>query len=161
MSWTVLGVDVSTKAVDLVELDGGGGWCPHTLELLAKTDISQARRMARTLEVVEEWALHHRGRYTIVYVERPTGKHPSPLLTMTAGVVALGLERVLGDGNVHLVPITQWKLRAIGKGNASKEGVMAWARERYGYEGDRQDTADALGIAAAAAHDLRRAPHAC
>lgn len=47
----------------------------------------------------------------------------------------------------------EWKHDAIGRGNASKEDVMAWARGRGALEVwlERQDAADAMGIAVSAA----------
>jgi Holliday junction resolvasome RuvABC endonuclease subunit len=104
---------------------------------------------ARCLTVSQAWAQHFPP--VAVYVERPTGKHASPILTMAAGATLMGFSDGLADVFDHpvrafLCAVSEWKKPVIGNGNASKELVMAWARGR-GYDGDRQDAADALAIA--------------
>jgi Holliday junction resolvasome RuvABC endonuclease subunit len=47
------------------------------------------------------------------------------------------------------VAVPTWKKEAMGKGNARKPEIMAWARAN-GYRGALQDAADAWGIATAA-----------
>lgn len=58
---------------------------------------------------------------------------------------------------VHFVVVSEWKKRVIGNGNASKAVVLAWARALR-YDGERQDPADALAIAAFAAWRQAAAP---
>lgn len=44
---------------------------------------------------------------------------------------------------------TEWKLDTVGKGNASKDEVRAWAEHTVGHRISSQDACDAIGIAIA------------
>jgi Holliday junction resolvasome RuvABC endonuclease subunit len=46
--------------------------------------------------------------------------------------------------------ISTWKARAVGKGNADKQGVMRGLRTFYGIDVTNEDEADAIGVLLAA-----------
>ena len=70
------------------------------------------------------------------------------------GITAGALSVTLNQHNVRniFVPSARWKKEVVGKGNAKKEEVMAWAVERWpDQEFKTQDQADALAMAVYAA----------
>jgi Holliday junction resolvasome RuvABC endonuclease subunit len=84
---------------------------------------------------------------TSILVEQPSGRFVNLSLSYAAGVIIRSAEKYL-PGRVATVPSPQWK-KAIGlKGNAGKPETMAYA-QRFGYEGDIEDEADAICIARA------------
>lgn len=84
-----------------------------------------------------------------VVMEQPTGRFPNPRLMMATGVIAATVGTVLALP-VNLIAVASWR-KAIGVGGgASKEQVVAWARER-GWGTDVVDQAEALGVAVAGA----------
>ena len=54
----------------------------------------------------------------------------------------------LQDFNVKVVDNTKWKKEILGKGNAKKPEIMAYAKEKWGDIFPEQDFADAACIAA-------------
>jgi Holliday junction resolvasome RuvABC endonuclease subunit len=151
----VWGVDVSTKSIDVAILCGDGSWQTNAIMVYDQTVATS--KHGRRLNIIRErcattaaaWAQHFPP--IAVYVERPTGAHPKPILTMAAGAALMGFEEGLREAFAHpvtcfLVAVSEWKKPIVGNGNASKEMVLARARE-LGYEGERQDPADALCIA--------------
>lgn len=155
----VWGIDVSTKQADVCALNTDGRWY---IDTWSWPPSGGPERLSLIWQEVahgaEKFAEGHPP--TMVYVELPTGSHPSPPLMMAAGAVAGATHLALCDlyehpVSVHFVAVSAWKKHAIGHGNASKDQVMRWARSR-GYEGS-QDGADALAIATYSALDLARA----
>jgi Holliday junction resolvasome RuvABC endonuclease subunit len=66
------------------------------------------------------------------------------------GITAGAISVTLNQHNVRntFAPSASWKLGAIGRGNAKKEDVMAWAKETWpDQEFKTQDQADALAMA--------------
>lgn len=70
------------------------------------------------------------------------------------GITAGAISGILGQHNVGscFVPSARWKKEVVGKGNATKEDVMAWAVATWPDEPIKtQDHADALAMAVYAA----------
>lgn len=82
-----------------------------------------------------------------VWVEQASGRFQAPQLLYAIGVIQAALAETL-PCPVWTVPSSAWKKRSVGRGNASKEQIAAWA-ESSGYEFEGQDEADAIGIAVA------------
>lgn len=82
-----------------------------------------------------------------VWVEQPTGRFPNLQLTYAAGVVQAALFETLACP-VWTIPVSTWKQRTVGKGNATKQDVFVWATRRQSAISN-QDEADAYCIAAA------------
>jgi Holliday junction resolvasome RuvABC endonuclease subunit len=71
---------------------------------------------------------------------------------MACGAVLTGLHYRLVSAfdfpvAIHTVAVSEWKKAVVGNGNAAKELVLTHSRS-LGYNGERQDEADALCIAA-------------
>lgn len=158
------GVDVGLNSTAICALGGqtpqlvapraGEGTLPERLD----------RLMAETERVAGQLCADYPP--IAVCVERPTGRYPSPHLSYATASVLLGLHRALKDRfaypvSVILVAITEWKKKAIGRGNASKDEVMEWAVSTWPQLDDMtQDDADALGIATYGLASLETAPPA-
>jgi len=88
------------------------------------------------------------------FIEEPLvgrGVRSSLQLAQMAGALIYSLgQRNLG-AFTELVPVSRWKGRTVGKGNASKEDVKDWLKSTHpGYAaacGDSQDLIDATCIA--------------
>jgi Holliday junction resolvasome RuvABC endonuclease subunit len=148
------GLDCSTKCIALCVYDGDR--FEHWPTIRFQPVHKGAQRLAHAHALLTPW-LFDASHWTppdAVFVEQPAGKFPKPTLEHMVGVVLMTVAEVT-TAPVLTLPVPQWKHMSIGKGNASKEQLMEWARER-GYEGDSQDEADALGIAVAGHHILER-----
>lgn len=152
------GVDISTKRVAIAAWNGqqaawtvveippdrrGGGMIPPDAGWVATKVTAAAIRFARSYPPLIAW------------VEQPSGRFPNPRLLYVAGATIGALQeglRVLYRAPVMVAVIapSRWRVAALGAGNghASKQTVLAWARER-GLDADDYDRADALGVAVA------------
>lgn len=100
-----------------------------------------------------------------VFIERPFGRFAKQALDQACGVLQVAVLHALRERFPHPVscfelPVGTWKREAVGNGAAKKHDVMEWA-EAIIPPGDptyplTQDEADALGVAAAGAHLLKR-----
>lgn len=155
----IWGIDLSTTAVDLVVVNHQGEY--QHIPSLARGTVTVPERLLAQLDQTTQFATAMASHFPplAVYVELPTGLHPNPPLMMACGVVQAALERALQTQphrvGIHTIAVSAWKKAAVGNGNASKEAVLAWARA-LGYDGDRQDGADALGVATFASWETRR-----
>ena len=125
----------------LVRFESGLGTLPERLEtLLADVELKAGQLCSECPP-------------GLVMVERPVGRHPTPHLGYATGVIMVGLHRALRDRFNFPVSIVQistgeWKKATTGRGNATKDEVMAWAVEAWpALEGCSQDEADAVAIA--------------
>lgn len=155
----VWGIDLSTTAVDLVVVNAAGEY--QHIASIPRATQTLPERLAAQLEQTEQFARAMAGHYPplTVYVELPTGLHPNPPLMMACGVVLTALERALQDQpfpvGIHHIPVSSWKQAAVGNGNANKGTILTWA-SGLGYTGERQDGADALGVATFASWECQR-----
>ena len=147
MDW-VWGVDVSTRRVAV------GKFSSKKTVRWESRDIPQDARGAQRLARIR--------RATVDLCQQPVGLQPRLVLVEDANVgaaankpllqaVAVVFEAVFATlrCEVREVPVGTWKKATIGRGNAQKPEVMAFARG-LGYTGDLQDEADALVIASMA-----------
>jgi Holliday junction resolvasome RuvABC endonuclease subunit len=113
------------------------------------TDTREGQRLGLLDRQVRIYAQQVAGEYpaACVWVEQPTGRFPSPQLMYAAGVVQAALFETLACP-VWTVPVSTWKQRTVGKGNATKTDVFLWASRRQPTV-ETQDEADAYCIAAA------------
>lgn len=151
----VWGIDVSTKAVDLCvrRLGADAEW--DTATLTGSPDRPRAFAYAlREIDVmVKSWAALRPP--TVVVVEDPYVKFGDQSYMIGVLALTLGLVHARTRAPVHAVASATWKA-TCGDGGAKKPQVMAWAQD-LGYEGDRQDLADATCIAEHAAYLYRLA----
>lgn len=168
-----IGVDISTKRLALADSDGG----TDSLILMTGTDRARQLRDAHHRSGIFARQFVKQRPVMGVFIETPAGKFMDPYLMQMVGAVTGGIWYGLRDVYEHpvtcfAVPVSQWKKRAVGRGNATKPQILAWARER-GYEGQcpkclgdasvdackaptaAHDEADAFGVAVAGLGLLR------
>lgn len=151
MSEYLWGVDVGFESTTIAAIEGervhfgrprpDDGPLPARLESLAFQTECVAAGMAESFPPL------------CVVVEQPFGSHRAANLFYATGAVLIGLQRALRDRYAHPVSIFQItgpeiKKQVIGRGNALKGDVMAWAAERAdGAHGWSEHEADAYVIA--------------
>ncbi len=148
MTEFVWGIDVAVSrlAFAFAALPNG----PIAVESLRlDTEFREGQRLGLIDRQVRIFARQVNGEHpaAVVWIEQPTGAHPSPALMYVAGVVQAALFETLAVP-VWTIPPASWKKNSVGQGNATKDQVAAWVRERGG-ECETQDEADAYAIAAA------------
>ena len=129
----VWAVDLSTLALDVAFVADDGRWQVNGAVFTPCAD--KPRRLVEQTERVRTFADAMADHFPplAVFVELPTGRHPSPWLMMTCGAVLAGLSLALRTRYAHpvtirTVAVSSWKKQVVGAGNASKEAVLAWAR---------------------------------
>lgn len=142
------GIDPSTLRVSIAYVTDDGQRGVETRSF--RTDLRDGERLwhiyAETFGLCRQ--LHEIAPARLVLVEQPFGRNVPPVSYLAMGAIMMAATRVT-DAPVQPIPPPTWKLRALGKGNASKDDVLAWARQQ-GYGGALFDEADAMGIAEAA-----------
>lgn len=149
----VWGVDVSTKRVAIAAVPGDDTDAATTVvEFPAAVrscgkgdtgDLYGVYTLVRLAAVRFSWDYPP----TAIIVEKPAGKVVTPVLWLTVGATITALQHFPGL-LVTTLPVGTWKRWSVGRGDASKADVAAWALETFGHEDD-QDVADALGVAVA------------
>jgi Holliday junction resolvasome RuvABC endonuclease subunit len=153
VSW-VWGIDPSVLRLAFAFCEVGGRRIAWRSMVNPKADARGAERLAElealTYTATRLFAREYPPR--LVMVEQPAGRSRSPETYFAAGVMEAASYSALA--NMYDTPVEfrrivppSWKLAALGKGNADKKEIAAWAK-RHGCEGT-QDVADALGIAVA------------
>ena len=149
-SGCVWGVDVSTRRVAFAAVREGaapdftvaqfpacwqpaGAWDPGRVDMMAQLVVAVSAKFAKRT-----------GTPDVVVVETPTGRHPKPRLWFAAGATLVGLMEFAPF--VSTIPVATWKKHSVGRGNATKPEILAWA-QAHGLPNRDQDLADALGVA--------------
>lgn len=147
------GVDPSTQRVSIAwaNVDGWRGVETRSFNPALRDGQRLDHIYAETYRLGSE-LVELRPSPELVLVEQPFGNNVPPVSYLAMGVIMLAAVRATG-ATVRSVPPPTWKRAALGKGNATKDEVLAWARSMAGYTGELYDESDALGIAEAA---LRR-----
>ena len=147
MSW-YWGIDVGSHAVHIAGLadDGSQLWTREVSIGHKRFRDGQRLYTLRTAvyRTIEE--IRPMTPATAAIVELPVGTFPNPSLMMSAGAVLDALWDTHEVATLTLNP-TSWKKELLGRGNASKEDIMAYAKRELGYRGLIQDEADALCLA--------------
>lgn len=156
----VWGVDVAAQRLDLAFVHQDGAFQTNAVDVTALRGSARLARLFHSTRSFAESAARHFPPL-IVYVERPTGRHPNPALDHAAGVAQAaiydGLSAVYSfPVDVQLVAVKDWRKIVLGNGNATKDDALAWARP-LGYQGDHNG-AEALGVAACAAIECNFGP---
>jgi Holliday junction resolvasome RuvABC endonuclease subunit len=143
----VWAVDVAVEHLSFAFAEHPEG--PITTEsLLCDSEFREGQRLGLLDRQVRIFAQQRASSYppAVVWVEQPSGRFAKPQLMYAAGVVQAALFEALACP-VWSVPVSKWKQWSVGKGNASKGDVMAWAVDHAGDWFDCQDEADAYAIA--------------
>lgn len=143
---TILGIDLSSFGVDVVELNERDGRAHHHRYDLGKGDIlERVRRVHYVLPHRDRWE-----RAVAIGLERPAAKFGAWQVSMVFGAVLQCLPYGI---LVTWLTANSWKARALGKGHgsASKDEVLAWAGDHWADHPSplTQDAADAYGLAVA------------
>lgn len=148
---TVLGIDVSSEAVDLVLLDADSNRA--TTLHIALGNGKKHPLLTRTRRVMERFPgpgwLEDAGVY-LVAIEDPMSRFPhtaKALGLVTGAVLALIPRRY----TVVSMQPNEWKRLTVGQPGASKERIAEWARSELNHDEEvwPQDGYDAYCIARA------------
>jgi Holliday junction resolvasome RuvABC endonuclease subunit len=144
MSHRIAGIDVSTRTIAIAILDNGK---MRTLEV--SLGDSPVRRLSRATELGYMWI----GSTTVVVPEDPPMVKNSATHRALCEVLGAFLSGCEHAAWVHPgMPVNSWKKASVGRGNASKTEVDAWARATYRVPlSASQNVCDAIGIAHAGA----------
>ena len=158
----VWGVDVAVARLDIAFVNQDGSWQTNAVQVDEK--LKGAARLSRLYDSTRQFARACGGHFPplIVYLERPTGQFPNPPLDHACGIARAALYEGLSGiypfpVDIELVAVKDWRKKILGSGNANKDAALAWAAG-VGYDGDRADPAEALAIAACAAHETGFGP---
>ena len=158
----VWGVDVSINHVAFMALREGEKF-PFQLDMAHAKGAQRPQKLhALSVALPPFVQMHAALRPPLaVWVELPGGR-PNPSLVGAYGVILASIWGALAPLNewptaVYSISSSDWKKKAIGKGNASKEIILDWARSA-GFEHDSADVIDAYGVATAAMIELGREP---
>ena len=143
---SVLGIDYSSRAVDLVFLDEStdtARW--HSIPL------ERGVAGARSVRQKYAWGSALDDVY-LVAVEDPmsAGLTVAKQLGRVCGAILSSLPWTLSDDLVWMLQPSEWKLACGLSGNASKQDVARWALERFDCGMWSQDALDAVCMAHAA-----------
>ena len=118
-----------------------------TLPKFKKSDGADRRnkRLVSLVEIANEVPYFKEAE--VVYVERAYGinRNSQSTLMQLLGAFVGGL--AANGIRCEEINTSTWKAKALRNGRADKDEVMKWAVEVAGREFNRQDEADALGIA--------------
>jgi Holliday junction resolvasome RuvABC endonuclease subunit len=154
MNMVSLGIDVSTRKIAVAALPEPGK--TFTLDAPLRhdaLDIPTGLAGARRLNQIRMRTYSHISRMyqhaAVIVIEIPWARADSSFaLLSAAGVVMEAAQAAVVGAVVKEVPTPTWKAHSVGHGGANKSQVMDYART-LGYDGDDQDIADALAMAAA------------
>lgn len=141
---TVVGFDLSTNAIDVVELNERDSRADHFRYDLGKGDVvDRVRRVCYLLPHRDRWE-----QAIAIGVERPAGEHGAWQVSMSFGAV---LQCLPFGTLVHWLYPGTWKKATVGHGGATKAEVLAWVGERWPNHPTplSQDAADAYCVAVA------------
>lgn len=140
----VVGIDLSSKAIDLVLLDENADRAQWTrVELEGKTAFDRARDVAEKMPQPGWYEAH--GVY-LVAIERPFVSHGQDVIRLVQGCVLAEIPRAL---EVWEVAVSQWK-KPLGIPVKQKPTVVSFGTFSFTNDGDDlwpQDAFDALGVA--------------
>ena len=140
-----LGLDCSSKAIHVVVLDGDGKVLDQQ-KFGSKLKTFEAR-FPEIVTTFQAWiskieVQHKVGVEAAIYIQnaRATIAISSVIGAAKASLLAAGYAPIEVDNR-------RWKKLVLGKGNASKEDIMTYAKNRWGDIFEEQDFADAACIA--------------
>jgi len=139
------------KEIRILAIDQASkcGWCIGddvygTWDFSTKKDESQGMKMLRFRAKLRE--VCDLEKINVISYERVAGFHKSSLIH-SAKMVAM-IETFCEENGIEYRSFSASEIKkfATGKGNANKDAMIKAAKEKYGYEGDDDNTADAIHI---------------
>ena len=141
-----LGIDPSSKRVAVAGLDENGSVSHQVFRI--PDDLRGARRL-RYIRILLEVELRQWTQVAVVVVEIPWANSSSSFVLLSSAGVLMESAQAAHHGAVVLdLTTNSWKRDSVGKGNATKDEVMAHAFG-LGLDVEDQDVADALCMAQA------------
>ncbi len=131
----VIGVDLGVRSIHV-----STSYNATTLSVDKTTRGEELRHLLLQYEAI--FMAHN----TVAFIEEPLMAGPRNIRTaLQMAQVAGALMTAMPS---YLVPVTTWKKEIVGKGNAKKEEVAEWLKERpeYVHTGGSQDLVDATCI---------------
>ena len=142
----ILALDIATKT----------GWKTKTAsgvwDFSLKRSDSYGMRVVRFKAAVRE--IIQLESINLVSYERPAGRHASSIMVASEMIGVLQDLCIELGVQVTAYSATEIKKFATGKGNANKEAMVAAAREKYNYQGESDDEADAIHLYFKTKNDL-------
>ena len=113
-------------------------------DFTTKKDESSGMKMLRFRAKLRE--VCNIEEINLIVYERVAGQHKNSIIHASKMVAII--ETFCEENNIQYkaVSATEVKKFATGKGNANKEKMIEAAREKYGYEGNNDNEADAILI---------------
>lgn len=137
---SVLGIDYSTRGIDLVYLDestDAARW--HHIPL--SKGIAGLRQIRHTYA----WGAELEDVYLVAIEDAfSAGRAQAKHLGRVAGAVVASLPLSIADEHVWVMRPDEWRMACGMKGSAGKDEVMRWAHENLGARGWLIDAADLL-----------------
>lgn len=142
----ILALDVATHT----------GWCTKTTsgvwDLTPKRDQSMSMRLIKMKAFLRE--LVSLETIDLIVFERSQGQHQSSVIIQSElhGVLKLFCE----ESNIPYKAYSPKEIKkfATGTGNANKKAMIEAAKEKYGYQGNDDNEADAIHIFKLASHEF-------
>ena len=133
-------------ALDIASLTG---WCLNnnlygTWDLKTRKDESMGMKLIRFKSKLKE--IHAAESLNLIVYERPAGKHANSIIHQ-AKLIA-NLEEFCENLGIayNASSASEIKKFATGKGNASKDEMIQAAKDKYGYNGNDDNEADAIHL---------------
>ena len=147
MKLKILALDPATKCGWAISKDIYGVW-----DLKTRKDESWGMKLIRLKAKLDE--ILKSNKLDLIVYERPGGRFTGPIITQSkiTGIIEMFCEengisyRAYSSGEI--------KKFATGKGNAGKPLMIDAAKQKFGYEGDDDNVADALHLLYLAKSDL-------
>lgn len=133
----VLSLDIASTTGWALTKDIYGTW-----DFKTRKDESMGMKLIRFKAKLKE--IHELENIDIMIYERPAGKHASSIIHQSK-LIAI-LEQFCEENGIDYrsYSATELKKFATGKGNAGKPAMIAAAKEKYDYEGNDDNEADAI-----------------
>ncbi len=137
------------KVIFAVDPASEFGWAISSKEygiwdLSTRKDESMGMKLIRLEGKLDE--INEIKGIDIVVYERPAGKHKNPLIHH--GKLVGTIERWCDKKGIEYAGYSPGEIKrfATGKGNCGKPAMIDAARQKYGYEGNNDNEADALHL---------------
>lgn len=135
----ILAIDPATACGWAISNEIYGLW-----NLKTKKDESTGMKWIRLKSKLKE--LYEVEKFDIIVYERPAGRHTASVISTSklCGVIEMfALENGIQYAGFSATEIKKF---ATGKGNSGKPQMIQAAKDKYGYEGEDDNEADALHL---------------
>lgn len=123
------------------------GWCLDngiygTWDFKTRKDESMGMKLIRFRAKLKE--VHELEQIDIMVYERPAGRHANSIIHQSKLIGIM--EKFCEENNIEYkaYSATEIKRFATGKGNAGKPAMIQAAKDRFGYDGNDDNEADAI-----------------